>query len=130
MSRSLVFPYPTVQYIPISFMGFEQFESGSAPPFILVTRDVGSLQSHWERFNSNLLILPELAENEAYILVIGMMIHEIKYRGYYSTILGTNTSRGFIGKIPTQYFYKDPIIFQVKDAKGRMLAQCQYSLKA
>lgn len=127
LGRSLVFPYPTVQYIPISMTWAQKMESCTSPPRILVSRDSNSIQNLWERFNPEPLELPERADNEAYILVLGMKIQDIRYRGFYATVLGSKASEGLLGKIPTQYFYKDPVVFQVKEEKGGLMADCQFA---
>lgn len=127
LGRSLVFPYPTVQYIPIAMEWVEWFDNPTVYPFIQVTRDSQTILSHWERINKTPIALPLLAENEAFLLVTGMTVKEIRYRGFYAIALGALSNTGFVAKIPTHYFYKDPIVFQVKDEKGVTLGQCQFT---
>lgn len=128
MGRSAVFPYPAVQYIPIHFSKVQILEPNSDRPLIIATDDLSPFKNRLERDYGILLENQEITEDEAFIIIIGIKIIDVRYRGFYVTMLGQKSPGGFLARIPTRYFYKKPVIFQARCEDGTLIAGCQYPL--
>lgn len=121
LRRSVIYPYPAVQYIPLSLQVLYHKEPVKTEPFILIGAEIGhNLPRLSQEYTLN---LPPLTNhgNKLLILAGGLHFRTAKYRGYYATISGTRHSSISLYQLPTQYFYKDTVVFEVKDEDGRVI---------
>lgn len=128
MSRSLVFPYPAVQYIPIPLKIFSQFPAVPERPSLMVDDSFARIHSQIIEFAAGEATLNPF-DDETLLLGLGIEASDLRYRGYYATMQTSQVNSGFIASIPIRYFYKNPVIFQARDNGGKLLASCQYELK-
>lgn len=122
MRRSAIYPYPAVQYIPLSLQVLYHKEPVETEPFILIGAEIGeNLPQLSQKYALN---FPPLTNhgNKLLILAGGLHFRKAKYRGYYTTISGTRHSSISLYQLPAQYFYKDTVVFEVKDEGGQVIA--------
>ncbi|HEY8344926.1 MAG TPA: hypothetical protein VIL66_07030 [Bacillota bacterium] len=121
MRRSVIYPYPAVQYIPLSLQVLYHKEAVKTEPFILIGAEIGqNLPQLSQKYALNLPPLPKHG-NKLLILAGGLHFRTAKYRGYYATIIGARDSSISLYQLPAQYFYKDTVVFEVKDEEGRVI---------
>lgn len=124
---SKLYPYPAVQYIPLSVGFLFRQENVPSRPFILIGREIHTQQKMVEeRYEVQ---LPTFKDTDRLPLVAGGFEPlEVKYRGYYVTIKATLNSVLCLISLPTSYFYKDSLVFQVKNESGDLLVAKTYKL--
>lgn len=69
-----------------------------------------------------------IANSEGIILAIGVEFKEALYRAYYLTILGQTQPGAFIASFPLKYFYKTPIVIQVRSENGDLLTSTNFQV--
>ncbi|NLY91568.1 MAG: hypothetical protein GX081_08190 [Firmicutes bacterium] len=126
---SALYPYPAVQYIPLSFGVIFRRDNLPLHPFILIGPEI-SIQK--EAFEEKIgLQLPDLKEtaDQLFLLAGGFEPLEIKYRGYYVTIKAALNPTLLLISLPKHYFYKDTLVFQAKKEDGSLLVAKTYQLR-
>lgn len=122
MRRSAIYPYPAVQYIPLSLQVLYHKEPIETEPFILIGAEIAD---NLDRISHQYALeFPPLTNLAGKLLILagGLHFHKAKYRGYYVTISGTRRPSISLYQLPAQYFYKDTVVFEVKDEKGQVIA--------
>lgn len=125
---SKLYPYPTVQYIPLILETHFQQETSPRGVFLLIEREISMRK---EQIQEKLGIqLPTLPFNPHRLLLFsgGIEPQEVKYRGYYVTIKAVAKSVLSLVSIPKHYFYKDTLVFQAKNENGEILISKLYQL--
>src|SRR5690554_5419006 len=130
LRRSALYPYPTVQYIPLHLELLSRKEPIHIKPFLLLGQDISAHRSRlkqeydWD--------LPALLPSGDHLPIIagGVDLLEAKYRGFYVTFKGAYRSCLSLLQIPTKYFYKTRLIFEVKNEDGQKLLSRVYHLVA
>ncbi|HEY8392315.1 MAG TPA: hypothetical protein VIL83_06275 [Capillibacterium sp.] len=117
-----LYPYPAVQYIPLSFGVIFRRDNLSLRPFILTGPEIINQKEALEKKFG--LELPTFKETvgQLFLLTGGFEPLEIKYRGYYVTLKATPCPSLLLIVLPTHYFYKDTLVFQAKKEDGGLLA--------
>jgi hypothetical protein len=148
--NSLVFPFPTVQYIPLPIT---ELQKGPIPlphsqnnaPQLIAGNDLIAWESSLERdyglkipdmagnglidscgINPNLSLTLDAGSNAdaaCPFLAINLKITIAKYRGFFITMLGDYTPGQYqLGAIPTRRLYKSNLIIDLFDqASGKRL---------
>lgn len=125
---SKVYPYPAVQYIPLSLDILFRKEHLPIGTFFLIDHEILSkkhlLFANWE------IQLPDVKLNNNKLLVLagGIEPIEAKYRGYYVIIKASRRPALYLFSIPKNYFYKDTLVFQAKNENGEILVSKMYQL--
>ena len=125
---SKLYPYPTVQYIPLPFSVLFRRENLPTFPLILIGPEITAQRNLIaEKFGVQ---LPTFKENSDQLLLLlgGFEPLEVKYRGYYVTIKATPSPVLNLLTIPKHYFYKETLVFQAKTAYGDLLVAKSYQL--
>ena len=125
---SALYPYPTVQYIPLAFQVLFRQEISTSRPFILIGREIFAQQEALAKnFGAQ---LPALKENtdQLQLVVGGFEPLEVKYRGFYVTIKAAPSPMISLISLPKGYFYKETLVFQAKTADGNLLVAKSYKL--
>ncbi len=123
-----VYPYPAVQYIPLSLDILFRKDNLLIGTFFLIGNEI-LLRKHLILENVGVQ-LPEVKLNSNKLLVLagGIEPIEAKYRGYYIIIKANRRSSLYLFSIPKNYFYKDTIVFQAKNETGEILVSKMYQL--
>lgn len=127
MRQSKIYPYPTVQYIPLRLDILYRKEPVQTKPFLLIGPEVIDRR---KQLNEKLGIeLPQLIVPGEKLLILagGVELIKARYRGYYVIIEGYSDSSVSLFQIPAAYFYKDTVVFQVKNHKDEVLVSRVYS---
>lgn len=125
---SKIYPYPAVQYIPLSLGILFHQDNLPTEAFLLIGREIPTGK---ELIEEKLGIqLPPFAVSADQLLLFagGMEPLEAKYRGYYVTIKVTRRSSIYLISMPKHYFYKDTLVFQAKNENGETLVSKCISL--
>ena len=124
-----LYPYPAVQYIPLTMEILYQHKSPPLGTFLLVEREISLWKEQiQEKFG---IQLPTLSFTPHRLILFfgGITPHEVKYRGYYVTIKAVAEPVLYLVSIPKQYFYKDTLVFQAKNENGKILSSKLYHLR-
>jgi len=119
--QTTVYPYPAVQYIPLSLQVLYHKEPINTDPFMLIGDE---FFANLDKLTYNFALdLPTLTGNNKKMLIFtsGLHLFKAKYRGYYVTITGVKHASISLYQIPAYYFYKDKVVFEVKDEEGKVL---------
>jgi hypothetical protein len=126
-----VFPFPAVQYIPLTLTMLRQNRFGDlnlqpATPQLIV----GPKVQNWLRVldpastGADPICFPP---DSFPLLALNLQIEDVKYRSHLVTMLG-RAEPGFyqLAVIPGQYFYKDTLFFELYDsATSQRLARSE-----
>ena len=125
---SKLYPYPAVQYIPLTFELLFRQTNLPTHPFILLGPEITAQKELIEeKFGVQLPPCQEKA-NQLFLLLGGFEPLEIKYRGYYVTIKATLNPILCLISLPKHYFYKNTLVFQAKKEDGGLLVSKTYHL--
>lgn len=125
---SALYPYPAVQYIPLAFRILFRQEDVPTRPFILIGQEISTQQELVaDHFGVHLPALKENAD-QLLLLVGGFEPLEVKYRGFYVTIKARVSPMVSLLSLPTNYFYKESLVFQAKTENGDLLGTKAYKL--
>ncbi|HHT47971.1 MAG TPA: hypothetical protein GXZ98_01580 [Firmicutes bacterium] len=127
---SKLYPYPAVQYIPLSFSLIFRQHIPPLHPFILSGADITAQQDIIAgKFGVQLPKFKETAD-QLFLLVGGFEPLEIKYRGYYVTIKALPHPSLSLLSLPKRYFYKNTLVFQAKKENGDLLVAKAYHYRS
>lgn len=133
--NTVIFPFPAVQYIPL---GITNLAAGSIPRVKPVLPEpskpapkliAGPELASWRAalIHDYGISIPEVFSPGACpICAIHLHITEVKYRGFFVTMLGTVDPGNYqLFTIPSTLFYKSKLFFQVIDpVSAKQLACC------
>jgi len=130
LPRSALYPYPTVQYIPLHLELLSRQEPILTKPFLLVGQDIFAHHARLKQeYDWELpAFLP--CRDQLSIIAGGVDLLEAKYRGFYVTFKGIYRSCLSLWQIPTKYFYRNRLVFQIKNEDGKKLLSRVYHLVA
>lgn len=127
--NSVIFPFPAVQYIPL---GMTNLEAGPIPRMkvkpvmkLIAGPELASWQAALNR-DYGIVIPDDLPTGTCPICAIHLHITEVKYRGFFVTMLGMEDRGNYqLFTIPSALFYKSKLYFQVFDpVSAKQLASC------
>ena len=126
---SKLYPYPTVQYIPLPFGVLVRRENLPSPPMILIGPEISAQKASIEAKMGEQL--PTFKENadQLFLLTGGFEPLEVKYRGYYVTIKATRSPVLTLLSVSKHYFYKTSLVFQAKTNAGDLLVSKSYQMQ-
>ena len=123
--NSLIFPFPAVQYIPLMFTsqsgGAIETNSAKQPPELLMA---GPRLLEWSQVferDYQLFLPTKLPIDSLPVVALHLEVNEVKYRGYYVTMVGKKTP-GFYQffTLPVRYFYKNHLNLELyEQTSGR-----------
>lgn len=130
MTRKTIFPYPAVQYIPLRLEIVYKKQPVQTRPFLLIGAEIEArrLQMN-KKFNLDLPYITD-SGHKLYLLAGGLDLSTARYRGYYVTIKGAKDESISLYRLPAGYFYKETLVFEVKESPGTPLLSKTYHLGA
>jgi len=129
-----IFPFPAVQYIPLTIDTLEQGDINPSkvnPQFsqLIIGNDIlGWRNLSRQKFQ---IELPERFPDESIaVLVFGATVDAVKYRGYFVTMTGREKPGYYqLFTMPRRYFYKNNLCFELFDAAtGKRLGKQNVTL--
>lgn len=115
-----IYPFPAVQYIPLPVITISQgpinnpnFTAGS--PSLITAKELKQWQN---KLNQEFgLDIPNVFPKDSFpILGLNCLVEEVKYRGYFVTMVGKAINNYFhYFHIHKRYFYKKKLFFELFD---------------
>jgi hypothetical protein len=134
--NAAIFPFPTVQYIPLTITNqaegpipkMNQAKPGN-PVKPVLRLIAGPELASWQTAlirDYGIAIPKSLPPGTCPVCAIHLQITEVKYRGFFVTMLGTEERGNYqLFTIPSNLFYKPKLFFQVFDpVSAKQLASC------
>lgn len=111
-----VFPFPAVQYIPMTITSLQQgklLNCNLKTPVLVAGAEI----LNWQQiFASNFHFTEQSTDYAFPILALNLEVTSVKYRGIFVTMLGQKKSGSYqLFTVPKRYFYKPNLYFQVFD---------------
>lgn len=130
LNRSLIYPFPAVQYIPINMNIQVRFAPSTDKPQIKVGSKRDGILDIIRRNDGIEIESSQITDDDGIIVATGLEFKEALYRAFYLTILGATQAGGFLATFPLKYFYKNPIVIQVRSEAGDLLASSNFNVPA
>ncbi len=126
----VIFPFPAVQYIPLSIINLMEGTIIDGSKHALVEILAGPDLVSWRTIlknNYGINLPTAFPPNTIPILAVNLLITDIKYRGFFVTMIGSQNQGHYqLFTIPSDRFYKSKLFFTVFNSATKKLAQ--YSL--
>jgi hypothetical protein len=130
--NTAVFPFPAVQYIPMTVTTIQEgIINKSNTPTPSSQLIAGAELIKWSSLlaHDHEIELPKkFPVNSFPVLALNLKVSAVKYRGYFVTMIGRKNHGYYqLFTLPQRYFYKDKLCFELFDeTAGERLAK--YSL--
>jgi hypothetical protein len=127
--NSVIFPFPAVQYIPLAITNMAVGPISKPNPKPTLKLFAGPEVVSWQAALScdyGITVPDSFLPGTCPVCAIHLQITEVKYRGFFVTMLGTEDQGQYqLFTIPADLFYKSKLYFQVIDpVSTKQLASC------
>jgi hypothetical protein len=126
----VVFPFPAVQYIPLSITNMMEGTVKDSPRCDTMKIITGPDLVSWRTIlkNDYGINLPAIYQPKTLpVLAINLKVTDVKYRGFFITMIGLKRQSYYqFFTIPADRFYKPKLFLEVFNSASEKLAQ--YSL--
>lgn len=116
--NSTIFPFPAVQYIPLTLDIIRQAplnaaKAGAIQPQLVIGPEVEKCRAILTQDYA--IALPNAFPPDSLpVLALNLKIDDVKYRGYFVTMIGASLPGTYqLGTIPRRYFYKKNLFFEL-----------------
>jgi hypothetical protein len=126
--NAAVFPFPAVQYIPMTVTTIKQEILNKSNALALSSQLIaGAELTKWRSLLAQYheIKLPEEFPADAFpVLALNLKVTAVKYRGYFVTMIGQKSDGYYqLFTLPQRYFYKNKLCLELFDENtGERLA--------
>ncbi len=120
---SLIYPFPAVQYIPLSITTISSGElrklnTKVSAPLLITENDLHKWQVQLNQEFG--LEIPTVWPKDSFpLLGLNCLVEEVKYRSFFVTMVGkTIVNHYHFFYIPKRYFYKKKLFFELYDGES------------